>query len=397
MDIINEVKKIEKDIIKDRRNLHKIPELGLNLPNTVEYVKKRLEEMGIPYNLMVNGNAIVGMIEGKKDGKTIALRADMDGLPIKEETGLEFQSTNGCMHACGHDGHTAMLLGAAKILNENKDKIKGNIKLIFQPGEEYPGGAKPMIDEGVLENPKVDRIIGLHAGQLSKEVPKGKIGIKYNEMMASMDRVYIKVRGKGGHGAYPELTIDPIVIAAEIVLAIQKIKSREIKATEPVVISLCRINGGINQNIIPDTVEIEGTIRTFNNDTREYISKRIEQVVQGITISHNAEYEYEYDFKYPPLINDIHVTEDFYKSSLEILNEEDIVELKEPLMGGEDMAYYLQEVPGTFFYLSNLGEIDGKEHPHHNSKFTLDESLLYLGTSLFINYSFFYLNYKENI
>ena len=139
MDIINEVKKIEKEIIKDRRNLHKIRELGSNLPNTVEYVKKRLEEMGIPYNLMVNGNAIVGMIEGKKDGKTIALRADMDGLPIKEETGLEFQSTNGCMHACGHDGHTAMLLGAAKILNENKDIIKGNIKLIFQPGYSSPG------------------------------------------------------------------------------------------------------------------------------------------------------------------------------------------------------------------------------------------------------------------
>lgn len=391
MDIVSEVRKIEKDIIAIRRELHKIPELALKLPKTIRYIKKQLEEFEIPYKTLLNGNAIVALIEGRENGKTLALRADIDALPIKEETNLEFASSNGCMHACGHDGHAAMLLGAAKVINKNKDKLCGNVKLIFQPGEEYPGGAKPMIEQGVLENPKVDRIIGLHAGQLSKEVPKGKIGIRYNELMASMDRVYIKINGKGGHGAYPELTIDPIVIASEVVQGIQNIKSREIKATKPAVISLCRITGGINQNIIPNSVEIEGTIRTFNNDVRKFISERIEQILKGITFAYNAEYDYEYEFKYPPLINDYEVTKDFADSSLRILDQDDIIKLKEPLMSGEDMAYFLEEIPGTFFYLSNIAKVEDKYYPHHNSKFDLDENLLYLGSSLLVNYTFHYL------
>ncbi len=254
------------------------------MPKTTNYITNKLDEMGIEYKTLVNGNAVVGLIKGIEEGNTIALRADTDALPIKEETGLPFASTNGgAMHACGHDGHAAMLLGAAKVLNDNRDKLKGNVKLLFQPGEEYPGGAKPMIEEGALENPKVDAVIGLHAGGIAPpNGEKGKITVSYGPMMASMDRVLIKIKGKGNHGAYPYLAIDPIVIAAEVVTALQNIISRETEATEPVVLSICRISGGYNQNIIPDNVELEGTIRTFDNNTRKRVDTRIEEIVKGV-------------------------------------------------------------------------------------------------------------------
>ena len=390
--VVDEVKKIEQDIISWQRDLHQMPELALELPKTSKYVMDRLNEMGIEYQTLVNGNAIVGLIRGNEEGKTLGIRADMDGLPIVEETGLPYASTNGNMHACGHDGHIAMLLGAAKILNENKDKFKGNVKLLFQPGEEFPGGAKPMIDEGALENPKVDAVIGLHAGGLSEELPHGKIGIRYDTMMASMDRVLIKIKGKGCHGAYPHLGVDPIVTAAEVVTSLQTIVSREIAAVEPVILSICRINGGFNQNIIPDEVELEGTIRTFNNETRKKIDRRIEETVKGITMAHGADYEYLYEYKYPPLINNKEFTYEFLKSAKKILKEEDIVELKEPLMGGEDMAFFLEKVPGTFFYLSNQKEIGGKVYGHHTSKFALDENELWKGSALFIQLALDYLN-----
>lgn len=392
LDVKKEVKKIEKDMISWRRELHKIPELGLELPKTTQFVCDRLEEMGIPYKTLVNGNAVVGLIKGSGEGKTIAIRADMDALPVQEETGLPFASTNNNMHACGHDGHTTMLLGAAKVLNDHRGQFKGNIKLLFQPGEEYPGGAKPMIEEGALKNPKVDTIIGLHAGNISDGTPKGKIAISYGRMMASMDRMLIKVKGKGGHGAYPHNLIDPIVIAAEVITSLQTIASREIPAVEPIIVSICRVQGGFNQNIIPDEVELEGTVRTFNNKVRKKIAKRMEEKIKGITKSYGADYELQYDFKYPPLINHREYTEKFVQSAKKILPEEDIVELENPLMGGEDMSYFLEEVPGTFFFLSNMKAIDGEIHSHHSSKFDMDEGEFWKGTALFVQTALDFLN-----
>ena len=392
LDVKKEVKKIEKDMISWRRELHKIPELGLELPKTTQFVCDRLEEMGIPYKTLVNGNAVVGLIKGSGEGKTISIRADMDALPVQEETGLPFASTNNNMHACGHDGHTTMLLGAAKVLNDHRGQFKGNIKLLFQPGEEYPGGAKPMIEEGALKNPKVDTIIGLHAGNISDGTPKGKIAISYGRMMASMDRMLIKVKGKGGHGAYPHNLIDPIVIAAEVITSLQTIASREIPAVEPIIVSICRVQGGFNQNIIPDEVELEGTVRTFNNKVRKKIAKRMEEKIKGITKSYGADYELQYDFKYPPLINHREYTEKFVQSAKKILPEEDIVELENPLMGGEDMSYFLEEVPGTFFFLSNMKAIDGEIHSHHSSKFDMDEGEFWKGTALFVQTALDFLN-----
>jgi amidohydrolase len=382
--VLDEVKKIESDIISWRRDLHQIPELGLILPKTTKYIKDRLDEMGIEYYTLVDGNAIVGLIRGGQAGKTIALRADIDALPIKEETGLPFASAHGCMHACGHDAHASMLLGAAKILNTNKDKLKGNVKLLFQPGEEYPGGALPMIEQGALENPKVDAVLGLHAGAISKDVEKGKIGVSYGPMMASMDRILIKIKGKGSHGAYPELSVDPISVAAELISTLQRIISREKKAIDPAVLSVCRIHGGFNQNIIPDEVELEGTVRTVNNETRQMIAKRIDEITKGITSAMRAEYELQYDFKYPPLINSEEFTKFFVESAKGIISEEDIFEIKYPVMGGEDMAFFLEKVPGTFFFLSNLKEVDDVAYPHHSSKFDIDESIFYKGTALLV-------------
>ena len=384
INILEEVKKVEVDIIAWRRDLHQIPELGLSLPKTTEYIKDRLEEIGIEYYTLVDGNAIVGIVKGGQEGKTIALRADMDALPIKEETGLPFASVNGCMHACGHDAHAAILLGAAKVLNANKDKLKGNVKLFFQPGEEYPGGALPMIEEGAMENPKVEAVMGLHVGTISKDVEKGKIGISYGPMMASMDRILIKIKGKGAHGAYPELSVDPISVAAELISTLQRIISREKKAIDPAVLSICRIQGGFNQNIIPDEVELEGTVRTVNVETRQMIARRIEEITKGITTAMRADYELQYDFKYPPLINSEEFTKFLVESAKKIIPEEDIFEMKYPVMGGEDMAYFLEKAPGTFIFLSNPKEVDGIAYPHHNSKFDIDESLFYKGAALFV-------------
>ena len=384
LNIIDEVKKIENEIINWRRGLHRIPEIGLNLPKTVEFIKRELNNMNIKYHTLVNGNAVVGLIEGNGEGKTLALRADIDALPVEEETGLEFASSNGNMHACGHDGHTAILLGVAKLLSENKDKWKGNVKLLFQPGEEYPGGAKPMIEENALKNPKVDAIMGLHMGQLSNDVPYGKIGVCYGTMMAAVDRISIKIIGKSGHGAYPYQAIDPIISASQIVLALQNIVSREINPVEPAVISITRFQGGFNQNIIPDLVELEGSVRTVNEDTRQRIARRVEEIVKGITMANGANYEIDYEFCYPALINSEDFTRDFVESAKKIIQEEDIMEMKLPVMGAEDMSFFLQKVPGTFFYISNLGKTEGQTYPHHNPKFDIDEKELWKGAALII-------------
>ncbi len=392
MDIVKSVKKIEREIIDFRRELHRIPEMGLTLPKTVRFVKEQLDFMGIEYYTLIDGNAVVGIIKGSEEGKTVALRGDMDALEIEEETGLHFASENGCMHACGHDGHTAALLGAAKVLNDNRDAFKGNIKLLFQPGEESPGGAKPMIDEGALENPKVDRIFGMHMGDMDGGIPLGNIGVNYGTMMAAVDSIKIKIKGKGSHAAYPHNSIDPILTAAEIAMSIQGIVSREIDPVEPTVISVTRIDGGTTHNIIPNFAELEGTVRTTNEETRKRVEKRIGEVVQGISLARGAAYEYEYIKRYPSLVNTREVTEEFIQSAEKIIGRDNIQILEKPSMGAEDMSFFLREVPGTFFYLSNLGKIDGVVYPHHNPKFDLDESEIWKGVAIMVQATVDYLN-----
>lgn len=391
MNIVKKVKEIEDKIISWRRDLHRIPEIGMELPKTTAYVKGVLEQLGIEYEEFLGGNALVGLIRGQQEGPTLALRADMDGLPMPEETGLDFASENENMHACGHDGHTAMLLGAAQILNENKDKLKGNVKLFFQPAEEGPGGALPMIEAGVMDNPQVDAVLGLHNGKLHDDLPPGTIGVKHGALMASSDILAIKIKGKGGHGAYPEEAVDPIVVAGQVITALQTIVSRESAAVDPVVVTIGKIQGGHSFNIIPEEVLMQGTVRTFSNETRKKTAKRIKELVEGVARAMGTQAEVDYEFKYPPLINSDEFTDFFIDSAKEVLEEESIIQLRNPVMGAEDMSYFLEKVPGTYFFLSNPGAIDGVYHPHHNSKFDLDESYFYLGTSLLVQASLDYL------
>lgn len=382
-DIVSLAKQKEAKIIQIRRDLHQIPELQLSLPKTVSYVCKQLDELQIPYHKLVDGNAIVAIIEGKEKGKCIAIRADMDALPIKENTRLSFASKHeGRMHACGHDGHTAMALGACMVLKELSSGFKGCVKILFQPGEEYPGGALPMIEEGCLENPKVDAIIGLHAGYIYPGIEKGKIGVCSGVFFAASDRFKINIKGYGVHGAHPHLSVDPIPIACDIVSGLQKIISRELPPTSRALISVGQIHGGSTFNIIPDEVFIEGTVRTTDESERDFIAKRIEDLASGIAKSYRTEAKTIYDFRYPVLINDKDFTEFFITTTKEILGEDSIHEISVPTMAGEDMAYFLQKVPGTFFLLSNpVVHKDGTIYPNHSDKFDMDESLFYKGTS----------------
>lgn len=356
-------------IMEIRRELHRFPELGFKEFKTAEIIKKELDRIGIPYESEIAVTGIVGLIKGKKEGKTVLLRADIDALPIDEESRCEFKSEiAGNMHACGHDGHAAGLLGAAMILNELKDEIAGNVKLVFQPAEEGPGGAEPMIKAGILENPKVDAAFAAHLWGYLNE---GEVHLKEGPMMASPDIFNIKVIGKGGHGAVPQESIDPIVITCQIVNSLQTIVSRKINPLDPVVITCGRIQGGDCHNVIPNEVELEGTIRTFNEETRNWVPKVMEDLIRGITTSQGAAYEFKYEPKYPALINDKYMTS-FAKESLKkVVGEENVFDLKEPNMGGEDFAYFAQKVPSAFIF---VGIANNKSEPviHHNPYFKWD-------------------------
>lgn len=379
-----ETEEILPQVIGWRRELHRMPEIGNELPQTAEYICSRLEEMDIEHRRLMGGNAVVGLIRGVQEGRTIALRADMDALPILEETGLPFASKNGNMHACGHDAHAAMLLGAAKLLRQRREDLAGNVLLLFQPGEEYPGGAEPMIREGALEDPKPDAILGLHCGDIGGLGDPGSIGISYGAMMASMDKIRLRVRGRGAHGAYPHLSVDPILTAAHIVTALQSIVSRSIAPTQEAVLSICRIQGGCNQNIIPEEVEMEGTVRAASAETRERIAQKIRSIAEGIAGAYGASCEVFYEYKYPPLINDAKFTEFFKSCAEEVMDASKIKILDRPVMGGEDMAFFLERVPGTFVFLCNPKAVDGVFHPHHSPKFDVDEEHFSLGIRLIL-------------
>lgn len=370
---MSEVKRLGEKYLQHminlRETIHMYPEDGFSEFTTSKIIIEELEKLGIKVQKNVAKTGVVGLIEGKYPGKTVLLRADMDALKIQEQADVEYKSKiDGMMHACGHDGHVAGLLGAAMILNELKDNLHGNVKLVFQPAEERDGGALPMIEEGVLENPKVDAAFAAHLWGYLNE---GEVHLKEGPMMASPDIFNIKVIGKGGHGAVPQEAIDPIVITCQIVNSLQTIVSRKINPLDPVVITCGRIQGGDCHNVIPNEVELEGTIRTFNEETRNWVPKVMEDLIRGITTSQGAAYEFKYEPKYPALINDKYMTS-FAKESLKkVVGEENVFDLKEPNMGGEDFAYFAQKVPSAFIF---VGIANNKIEPviHHNPYFKLD-------------------------
>lgn len=385
-------KDMESEIVAMRRELHKIPELGFHLPKTRAYVIQKLEEIGIPYTVSEKDSSIVATMQCARPGKTIAFRADMDALPIQEDTGLPFSSLHcACMHACGHDAHTAMLLGALQVLYPHKDALSGEIRFLFQTAEELAKGAAILIEEGALKN--VDAIFGMHIGSiLDKQIPSGTMACIPGAVMASYDRFVLEVKGNGCHASTPEKGVDPINIAAHIILALQSITAREIAGTEAAVLTMGLIRGGKLYNAIPSTVHIEGTTRAFKEDIRQQLARRIGEVAKYTAEAFGGSVDYTMDWGAPPLINDKEMTEFAQDAIRDIFKEEMLVHRDSPSMIGEDFSLYLQQVPGAFFFLSSANPEKGTDQAHHHPKFDVDEDVLWKGSASFVAIAEKYLN-----
>ncbi|MDQ3045332.1 MAG: M20 family metallopeptidase [Chloroflexota bacterium] len=369
-------------VIADRRHLHENPELGYQEVETSRFVAERLQALGVEdVRTGIAQTGVTGLIRGTAGapgaGKVVLVRADMDALPILEENDVEYRSTkNGTMHACGHDAHTAMLLGVARVLLDRRDAFGGTVKLLFQPSEELPpGGAKPMIEAGVLEDPAVDAVFGMH---VSQDQERGTIGLRSGPAMAAADRFVINIKGRGGHGARPHACIDPIAIGAQIVTALQTIVSREIDPVQPAVVSTCAFLAGEAFNVIPDTAELRGTVRSFDPDVRLQLATRIEELVRGVGEAMRAEIEVTYTFGYPPTVNDPEMTELVRAVATETVGAERVldVDLK---MGAEDFSYFLEERPGCFFFVGTRNEERGLIWGHHHPRFDIDEEAMGAG------------------
>jgi len=375
-------KDLEDYIINHRRHFHRNPELSWQEENTSDYILKELEKLGIKAKKIVK-TGVLGIINPEKDGKVLAIRADIDALPINEETELDFKSKNdGVMHACGHDTHAAILLGAAKKLNEMKDEI-GKVVLLFQPAEEFikDSGAKHVVEERILEDEGVDRIIALHVWST---LESGTVSIQEGPIKASADTFKLDIIGEGGHASEPDLTIDPIAIGSIIVQNLQNVVSRENSPTNPMVLSVTSFNSGNSENVIPDTAELLGTTRTFDNDLREQFPEIMERVIKGVCEANRASYKFQYNFGTPATINEKESAEFGQEVMKEIVGEDNITYL-EPRMGGEDFAKYLLNIPGALMLLG--AKVEGNSHPHHSSKFVIDEKVLKTGSEYFISYT----------
>ena len=378
-------------LVEIRRKIHRHPELGFEEIETSQLVSEYLEKFGFRVDKGLAKTGIVGLLEGKDPGKTVAIRADMDALPMEEANPVSYASrVKGKMHACGHDGHVAILLGVAKFFSSKRGQVKGNIKWIFQPAEEGGGGGKIMVEEGVLENPQVDAIFGAH---LFPFLPIGKVGIYEREGMAAMDRFTIQIIGKGAHAATPHVAKDPIVAAGHLITQIQSIVSRNINPVESAVVTIGQVRGGTAFNIIPDEVELKGTARSLNPQVREELKQKIEQIVRGIVRSFDMDYRFEFEYGYPVLRNDLEMSRLVAAACSKGIGETN-VEILKPSMGGEDFAYYLEKVPGAFFRLGCRNEEKGIIHPYHSSLFDIDEEVLPLGVEMFVRIIDQYLGLK---
>ena len=380
-------KELEEYIIKNRRYFHQNPELSWKEENTSDYILKELQNLGIEARKIVK-TGVLGVINPEKDGEVLAIRADIDALPVCEETDLDFKSkNNGVMHACGHDSHAAMLLGTAKKLQEIKDEI-GKVVLLFQPAEEFikNSGATHIVEEKILENEKASRILAIHVWN---SLESGSISLKEGPVMASADTFKIEIIGRGGHGSEPHLTVDPIAVGSLLVQNLQNIVSRVNSPIKPMVLSVTAFNSGNTYNVIPDRAQLLGTTRAFDNNLRERFPEMMEKVIKGICIANGADYNFEYNFGTPATINEKESVEFGKKIIDDILGEEKNIDF-EPRMGGEDFAKYLMNIPGVLMFLGV--KVDGEVYPHHNSRFMIDEKSLKIGAEYFISYTREYFN-----
>jgi amidohydrolase len=383
------VEEVSEEVVAWRRYLHRNPELSFQEEETARFVYETLQTFGNTLELSrPTPTSVVARLIGAKPGPTLAIRADIDALPIEEENDFEFVSRNpGVMHACGHDGHAAMLLGTAKILSEMRDRIRGEVRFLFQHAEElYPGGAQQMVDEGVMEG--VNVVIGTH---LWAPLEIGKIGVAYGAMMGSPDTFWITIKGKGGHGAMPHQAVDSIAIGAQVVTNLQHVVSRNTDPIDDVVVSVTKFTGGTTHNVIPGCVEMLGTVRTLDPEVRKKVPEFMERVVKGITEAHGASYEFKYQFGFRPVVNDEEVTRTIEETVQEVFGEETL-ELVRPNLGGEDFSALQQAAPGTFFWVGAGNKEKGITYPHHHPRFTIDEDALPYGVKMFLNATFKLLN-----
>ncbi len=366
-----------EEIIKFRRDLHQIPEPGYTEKKTSEYVAERLSRLGLDVQTGIAGFGVVGTRTYPETGNTLLLRSELDALPITEETGLPFTSTHdGAMHACGHDGHMAMVLGAAMVLTKLKPDLAGCIKYLFQPAEEGPGGAKPMIEEGVMASPKVDYSLGCH---LWPAIVEGKVGVKAGPLMAALDRFDLTITGKGGHGGMPHLCVDALEVGTQVVSALQRIVSRQVNPLYPAVVTVGQFNAGTAYNIIPTVAHLSGTTRTFDSDIWASWEERIEKIVSGVCKAMGATFKLDYQPGYPVTANDEWMAAQIKDFSATTVGSENVV-IPEATMGGEDMSYFLERSQGCFFFLGV-----GREgcSPVHNPRFDFNEDVLMTGVEIY--------------
>ena len=401
--IQQDILEIEDKLIEWRRDFHQNPELSNREFKTAKKIAKHLTDIGLQVETNIAKTGVVAILEGDQPGKVIASRADIDGLPVTERNDLDFKSEvkttflnteTGVMHACGHDTHIAILMATAEVLSKHKDKIKGSIKFIFQPAEEGPppgeeGGAKLMIKEGVLENPKVDAIFGLH---INSQTPVGTIKYKTGGIMASVERFVINVRGKQTHGSQPWSGVDPILISAKIIDGLQTIISREADLTnEAAVITVGKITSGTRFNIIPESSEMIGTVRTLDPKMREMIEKRMKDMVEGIAKAYGGEASIIFQNNTSITYNDEELTARILPSLQTVAGEENVIIMK-ATTGGEDFSFFQEKVPGVYFFLGGMTAENTESFPHHTPDFMIDESGLLLGVKAFTQISIDYLN-----
>jgi len=376
MNLEKRIEEIYKEIRDIRRDIHQHPELGEEEFRTNKIIRNFLDENNIE-NYTCAKTGVVGIIRGKNKGNTVGVRADIDALPIEEETNLEYKSVyKGKMHACGHDAHTSILLGVGKILKEMENRLRGNVKLFFQPAEETVGGALPMIKEGCMENPKVDYVLGLH---VFPNLETGYVGVKYNKMNASTDEFKIKIKGVPGHGAYPHNSTDAIVIAGQVITGIQSYISRSVSPLKSVVFSIGTINGGTGGNIIAEKVEMVGTMRTLDEEQRKNTKERIDKLIKSICVGYGGEGEIEFFEGYKALINNDDVVKIVERNSRKILGDDKVIVGDNPSMGAEDFSYFAEIAKGAFFSLGCGNKEKGIVYNGHHPKFQIDEECLKIG------------------
>ena len=379
-----EIEALQPQLVAWRRHLHQYPELAFKEQQTAAFVTQHLEEWGIPFQSEIAQTGIVATMTGTRPSDrspVLAIRADMDALPVQELNDVAYRSRHdGKMHACGHDGHTAILLGTARHLWSHRDRFSGTVKLIFQPAEEGPGGAKPMVEAGVLRNPDVDAIIGLH---LWNNLPVGTAGIRPGPLMAAVETFHCEILGRGGHGAMPHQTVDAIMVASHIVTALQTIVARNVDPLHAAVVTVGEFQAGTALNVIADTARMSGTVRYFRPELEGAIQQRIEAIIAGICQSYGASYRLDYEQLYPATVNDPTIAE-LVRSVVETAVETPLGVVPDcQTMGGEDMSFFLREVPGCYFFLGAANADLGLDYPHHHPRFDFDETVLGTGVEIF--------------